>query len=207
MKNVGKIAILLILGVLISFSASAGKNMAMINTGSRTRRSIVVSGKTYYSNYPFLPIVDNEWTEISIADTIRAIKSQNLPLNLQKAVFALILSEAARNRTTGNFKGINNNYAGVQTDSGVWGFSNFEAQTAKVDSGGDPRMFAVFADFQSFIEFLANRAKSKGFGEATNASAWANVYIRKWWGRTPTATTLQAKGNIYATAIRLWEKN
>lgn len=207
MKNIGKIAVLLVLGVLISFSASAGKNMAMINTGSRTRKSIVVGGKTYYSNYPFLPIVDNEWTEISIADTIRAIKSQNLPLNLSKAVFALILSESARNRTTGSFRGLNNNYAGVQTDSGVWGFSNFEAQTAKVDSGGDPRMFAVFADFQAFIEFLSNRAQFKGFGAAATASAWADTYIRKWWGRTPTATTLKAKGNIYATAIRLWERN
>jgi hypothetical protein len=207
MKNVGKIAILLGIGLLFSLSASASRNFAMINTGSRTRRAIKIGSTTYYTNYPLLPIVDNEWTRISIPDTIRAIKGQNLPENLAKSVFAVILSEAARDRTTGNFKGINNNYAGVQTDSGVWGFANFSGQTAKIDSGGDARMFAQFDDFQSFIEFLANRLAAKGFGNAANAQQWADTYIRKWWGRTPTPALLRSKGNIYATAIKFWQKN
>jgi hypothetical protein len=207
MKNVGKIAILVIVGMLVAISASAGKNLVMINTGSRSRKSLLVNGVTYYTNYPFLPIIDNQWTEISVKDTIRAIKAQNLPINLAKSVFALIVSESGKSRTTGNFRALGNNYAGVQTDAGVWGWSNFEAQTAKIDSGGDARMFAVFADIQSFIEFLANRAEAKGFQNATNAQNWADTYIRKWWGRSPNAATLKAKGNIYATAIRLWEKN
>lgn len=211
MKNIGKIAILTILGVLISIAASASaasaKHFAMINTGSRTRKSIKVGANTYFTNYPFLPVIDNEWTEISIPDSIRAIKAQNMPENLAKSVFALILSEAAKSKKTGNFVGIGNNYAGVQTDSGVWGFANFDAQTAKIDSGGDPRMFAVFADFQSFIEFLMNRAEAKGFGNASGANEWADTYIRKWWGRTPTASTLKAKAAIYNTAIKFWAKN
>jgi len=211
MSKTAKIAILLALGVLITISASAStssaKNLAMINTGSRTRKSIVKGSITYFTNYPLLPIVENEWTEISVKDTIRAIKSLNLPENQSRALFALILSEAARNRKTGSFRGLNNNYAGVQTDSGVWGYSNFEAQTPKIDSGGDPRMFAVFTDFQAFIEFLSNRAQSKGIANAADANAWADVYIRKWWGRTPTATTLKAKANIYTTAVKLWIKN
>jgi hypothetical protein len=206
-KNAAKYGILLILGVLISLRASARKNFAMINVGSRTRKAINVGGTTYFTNYSLLPIVPNEWTQISISDTIKAIKAQNLPESFGKAVFALILSEAAKIKGKAIFRGLNNNYAGVQTDSGVWGFANFEAQTARIDSGGDARMFAVFADFQDFMEFLINRAKAKGFDKAATDVAWADTYIRKWWGRTPTPSTLRSKASIYRTAINYWQNN
>ncbi len=195
---------LAIVGLILISNKVSAASLAKINVGSRTRRLIVVNNLNYSTNYPLLPVVANEWTTISIRDTVNAIKAKQYGKNLSLAIFALIIAEAAKDRATGNLKGLNNNYAGVQTDSGVWGYSNFIAQTAKIDSGGKPRMFAAFDSFADFLDFLESRTIAKGFDQATNADTWARIYIPKWIGISVTANLLKAKSNIYKTAERLY---
>ena len=191
--------------VLIGTKVSAAE-LKRINAGSRVKRIVKVGNVNYSTNYPYLPVIENNWTTITIADTIRAIKAKNLDGNLSRSMFAVILAEAAKTKDRKSFRGLNNNYAGVQTDSGVWSNSNFEAQTAKIDSGGNPRMFAVFTDFDSFLDFLADRLAYKGFARTATADTWATNYIRNWWGITPTPALIKSKGAIYTSAINAYNK-
>jgi hypothetical protein len=197
---------LAILGIILISSRVSAAELKRINTGSKLKRIVKVGDVNYFTNYPFLPVIENNFTTITIADTIRAIKAKNLDGNLSRSMFAVILAEAAKTSDRKSFKGINNNYAGVQTDSGLWGNSNFEAQTAKIDSGGVPRMFAVFTDFNSFLDFLADRLAYKGFSRTATADTWANNYIRNWWGVTPTPNLIKSKGAIFTSAIAAYNK-
>ena len=180
---------------------------AEINKGSRTRKRLLINGVNYATNYPFLPIVPNEWTFITKAEAARAIKSLPYSDTIKKSTFAIIHAEAAQDRVTGRYKGLNSNYGGVQTDSGLWGTPNFDAQTPRIDSGGVPRMFAVFSTFNEFAQFVANRLKAKGFEAATTPQAWTNLYVNQWWAPPQsmrTARNLANKQAIYNTAMRIY---
>lgn len=180
---------------------------AEINKGSKTRKRLIINGVSYATNYPFLPIVPNEWTFITKAEAARAVKKLPFSDTIKRSTFAIIHAEAAQDRVTGRYKGLNSNYGGVQTDSGVWGTPNFDAQTARIDSGGVPRMFAVFTSFKDFAEFVGNRLKAKGFEAATTPDAWTDLYIRTWWAPPVSLRTPQNIANkraIYNTAMRIY---
>ena len=196
-----KLAAVLLIAAFILLPMSS---KAELNRGSRSRKRLIIGGVEFFTNYWYLPIVPNEWTFISKADAIKAVKQLPHSDTIKKSTFAIIQAEAAQDRVSGKYKGLNNNYGGVQTDSGVWGTPNFDAQTARIDSGGVPRMFAVFNTFKDFAEFVANRLKNKGFEAATSPESWTNLYITKWWGGANTAANQAAKKAIYNTAMRLY---
>ena len=200
------IIVLAIVGLIILTSKVSAAELKKINVASRTKKIVKVGNVSYATNYPLLPVIANEWSTISIADSIRAIKAKNLDPTLSRSIFSVILAEAAKSKDRKSFVGLNNNYAGVQTDSGIWGSSNFEAQTAKIDSGGNPRMFAVFTDFGTFLDFLADRLTYKGFSKTATADTWATNYIRNWWGITPTPALIKSKGAIFTSAINAYNK-
>ncbi|NBW58938.1 hypothetical protein EBR43_14415, partial [bacterium] len=133
------------------------------DTGCKTSYKSLPIKSTYQSNL------------LSYAEAAKYLKSK-YP-DISKAVFAILVAEAAKSgdnfRSAGGY-----NYAGVQTDCGVWGFSNFVAQFCRVDSGGKQRMFAEFPNNEAFLDFMANRIKSKGF--TNDADQWTTTYINKW---------------------------
>ena len=176
--------------------------LSKINVGSRTRTRINIDNKDFFTNYPLLPVVANEWTKIPVADLIKKLKSSGFDPAVAKSIYGIILNEAARDKSKKNFIGINNNYSGVQTDSGVWGYANFVGQTAKVDSGGYNRMFAVFDDLDSFLAFMESRVIAKGLDKAATPTEWSRLYLTNWVGKTPTSALIANKEAIYKSALK-----
>ena len=83
------------------------------------------------------------------------MKSLNIDNNLKTAVLAKAISEQGGQRYSNGYKlkGINNNYFGIQTDSGNWGDAGnqyIKARTvAKENKTGKTREFASFQDWRS----------------------------------------------------------
>jgi hypothetical protein len=120
--------------------------------------------KTAYSELPIIPYVR---TYISDDEAMRILKP-NFSKEVALAVFAIMKNEQGEGD---RFRGFNNNYGGVQTDSGRWSNSNvITGRLCLKDGGGEFREFASFNTAEESIKFKAT--KIKGFG----------IYI----GGTPT---------------------
>ena len=138
--------------------------------------------------YPQLPILETVQTNyLKVTDAAKYLKSKYPDVGLQ--AFALILQEARKSGDSFRSAG-GNNFGGVQTDVGPWGFSNFTAQFCRRDNAKALRMFAVFATPYDFLDFLANRVKKRGF--TTDPDQWTRLYIDKWW--SPDDATSIVKG-------------
>jgi hypothetical protein len=164
--------------------------------------------KTSYPNLTIFPTVQVE--VFSIRDTAAYLKT-NHP-DVAKAVFAIIYAEAAKSGAD-NFRSAGgNNFGGVQTDSGVWGFGTFAGQFCRRDSSGVLRMFAAFSTPQAFLDFMANRIRAKGFSSNQTGDQWTANYIERWWSPVDKAsftrgtTTFNSKLAIYKTAERFYNQ-
>lgn len=126
--------------------------------------------------------------------------------SIAKAVFAILWAEASKNgaafRSPGGY-----NYAGVQTDSGRWPARGIIGQFCTRDAVRY-RAFAIFESNKTFLDFMADRIKSKGF-DGTTANSWARTYLNSWvyfnlegQNKKLFNETLPAKIAIYNTAIR-----
>jgi hypothetical protein len=130
------------------------------------------------TDYPELTIFNSVQVEtISFVKAASYLKT-NYP-DVGKAALAIIEAEARKAGSNYRSAG-GNNFGGVQTDSGRWAFSNFNGQYCRRDSGGVLRMFASFNSPEAFLDFLANRIRSKGFANTT-ADEWTRLYIDQWW--------------------------
>jgi hypothetical protein len=126
--------------------------------------------------------------------------------DLGKAVFAVLYAEARKSGdafvSAGGF-----NYAGVQTDNAKWSAPGIIGQYCRVDSGGVKRAFAIFANNESFLDFMANRIKAKGLS-GVNADIWTQNYINKWWSPaskksyTKGTPTYNSKVAIFNSALK-----
>lgn len=164
--------------------------------------------QTSYPNLTIIPTIQTEF--LSIRDAAAYLKT-NHP-DVGKAVFAIITAEAARSGAD-NFRSAGgNNFGGVQTDSGVWGFGSFTGQFCRRDSAGILRMFAAFPTPQAFLDFTASRIRAKGFSSAQTGDEWTAKYIDKWWSPNEKASyvkgtaTYNSKLAIYKTAERLYNQ-
>jgi hypothetical protein len=77
-----------------------------------------------------------------------------------------------------------------------------------VDSGGVSRAFAIFESHETFLDFMANRVKAKGFS-GDNGDSWVVTYINRWWSPAKKAEysvkgseKYNAKLAIYNSAIK-----
>jgi len=162
--------------------------------------------RTAYPNLTIKETVQVETYPIAKAATYLKTKYPDVG----KATFAVMIAEA---RTAGdNFRSAGgNNFGGVQTDAGVWGFGNFDGQFCRRDSTGQLRMFASFPTPEAFLDFLANRVKAKGF-TSTSGDVWTSVYIDRWWSPREKAsyvkgsTVFNNKLSIFNRASRLYDQ-
>ena len=139
------------------------------------------------TSYPELPIITTIQPDyLKIADAAKYLKSKYPDIGL--AVFALLLQEAAKSGDSFISAG-GNNFGGVQTDAGKWGFSNFTSQFCRRDSENTLRMFAMFKTPYDFLDFLANRVRKKGF--TSDPNQWTRTYIDKWWSPKEAASYVQ----------------
>lgn len=188
-----------------------GTNESQLPTAESQAAGTVTTATGCKTSYPNLPIFETVQTEVfSIKDAAAYLKN-NHP-DVAKAVFAVIYAEAAKSGAD-NFRSAGgNNFGGVQTDSGVWGFGSFAGQFCRRDSGGVLRMFAAFSTPQAFLDFMANRIKAKGFSSNQTGDEWTAKYIGTWWSPVDKASytkgtpTFNSKLAIYKTAERFYNQ-
>lgn len=111
--------------------------------------------------YPEKPLIPYKATRVEMALVIAYIKLSKYPLEVKRAGYCYF-----RNESGNGSKGINNNYAGVQADSGRWPskyddkiigvVSKPENKTLKV------RLFCAFESFTTSIDFLLERVEARG---------------------------------------------
>jgi hypothetical protein len=161
------------------------------------------------TSYPDLAIKETVQVEFYPISKAAAYLKANYP-DVGKAAFAVMIAEA---RTAGdNFRSAGgNNFGGVQTDAGVWGFGNFNGQFCRRDSGGQLRMFASFTSPEAFLDFLANRIRSKKIS-STDGNLWTAGYIDRWWSPAGKASfvsgtaVFNSKLSIFNRASRLYDQ-
>jgi hypothetical protein len=189
----------------------AGVNESLLPPPGSQVAGTVTTATGCKTSYPNLAIFENVQVEVfSIRDTAAYLKT-NHP-DVAKAVFAIIYAEAAKSGAD-NFRSAGgNNFGGVQTDSGVWGFGTFAGQFCRRDSGGVLRMFAAFSTPQAFLDFMANRIKAKGFASSQTGDQWTDKYINAWWSPVDKASytkgtaTFNSKLAIYKAAERFYNQ-
>jgi hypothetical protein len=141
---------------------------------------------TSYKDLPIVPTVQTEFIKKTEAAVYLKTKYPDIGL----AVYAVLTAEAGSSGDSFRSAG-GNNFGGVQTDSGRWGFGNFTGQFCRRDSGGVLRMFAIFPTPYAFLDFLVNRIKAKGF--TNSPDQWTATYIAKWW--SPAEKAQYTKGS------------
>jgi hypothetical protein len=130
------------------------------------------------TSYPELKLIDAVQLEIYPKQNAINYLKANYP-SVGKSVYAIMTAEA---RTIGKDKfrsAGGNNFGGVQTDGGRWGFGTFVGQFCRPDVSGNLRMFAAFSSPEAFMDFVANRALSKGFA-GVDGEKWVELYVNKW---------------------------
>jgi uncharacterized protein YcbK (DUF882 family) len=160
------------------------------------------------TNYSEIPITDKpNQNEMSFEYAVSYLKT-NYDENTAKSVFAVMFAESSKDSTKQVFKSPGGyNYGGVQTDSGTWGYSNFTSQFPTKDAKGC-RMFAGFQSNDAFLDFMANRLKSKDF-DGSNKEEWTDSYLNNWVfknleGQNPNefAKLKPQKEAIYSSAMK-----
>lgn len=165
------------------------------------------------SSYTELPFIENpKKTQVSLEDSVHLLLDANEKC-LARAVFGIMYAEASRNKDRTSFNSAGEyNYAGIQTDSGRWGYSKpIVSRFRRVDVGGNNREFAGFKNDEGFFDFMANRIKAKGFN-GCNADEWTNTYIQKWWSPkdkasyTKGTTKYNQKKAIFESAMKRFDE-
>jgi hypothetical protein len=131
---------------------------------------------------------------------------------------AKAINEQGGKRTSNGYQltGFNNNYYGVQTDSGHWktGSDYIVGRTRKNENQtGDNREFAVFGTWQNGALFMAETVQRLGLyvgGKPTrkkinpynetvlkDALGWANTYYYEWVANKKPFTN-EIKNNLIA---------
>ena len=162
--------------------------------------------------YPELAFTDPPppATQMSLEYAATTLKSKYGD-SLAKAVFAVMVAEARITNEKWNSPG-GHNYAGVQTDNSRWGGPKvIVGQYATADSER-VRSFAIFESNATFLDFMANRIKAKGF-DGNDGNKWVERYLNSWVflnlkGRDPEKykKLFPFKKNIYNTAMRYYKK-
>lgn len=181
--------------------------------------------KTSYKNLPTYTFTRSIVTREYFADKLKAMVTDGkLTKDQAIGVLAIILSEA---RIDGDkVKGFNNNFGGIQTDSGRWGgpldkliIGNVFVRDNRQDDGhgGDMRAFAVFKTPDDFLEFKADSIKKKQLyvggtphkvykKEISNVGDWVYAYYQEWVrgaAETPTEGFKTNHAYIYKRAEKL----
>jgi len=162
--------------------------------------------KTSYSN---LPVVQYRATLLPF-DEAKKILLKLTDVCTARAVFGILYAEASKKNNSFVSAG-NYNYAGVQTDSGKWGYDKpITGRFARVDSGKRLREFASFNNNTGFLDFMVNRIKAKQFN-GCNSSDWTNTYIQRWWSPSakkqylPGTEKFNQKKSIYLSAQKKFD--
>lgn len=171
--------------------------------------------KNYYPTKPMLPYKP---TKVAMSTAVACIQSLDMPVEVKRSTYIVF-----RNESANGMKGINNNYGGIQTDSGKWPDKYDDliiGNVQKVENGtGNVRLFAAFDNVATFMFMLADRLKDRGIyvggdtyhvvkAHVDTPEELAVIYKREWVTGDATAVpSAQEKLNfmsMYRQAAKLF---
>lgn len=140
--------------------------------------------------YPDKPIVKYVKTTVPMPDVIKYLAELSLPVELKRSAYVFF-----RNESSNGTRGINNNYCGIQADSGRWPAEYDEkiigTVVLKENQTNRERRFVAFKDFKTSVDFLVGRLKARGLFvggyahkiakmQVTSPADLARVYQKEW---------------------------
>lgn len=130
------------------------------------------------NSYPQLPVIEAKKTSVSMIDVIVFAKSllQKYDPKFIRMAYAIF-----RNESSNGLSGVNNNYAGIQADVGMW--SNLPGTPigtcVQIDSGKQQRRFLCFNDSDGYkisFELICIKSKERNM-------ILPKDYFTEWVGR------------------------
>ena len=117
------------------------------------------------------------------------LSSPGLDVNIKRAAYVLICNESASGRA-----GINNNFGGLQADSGRWSheYDQYISGTCVLtDNSGAKRRFLCFASPQTCFSMITSLIQKRGIylggttsfitkTQVNSPEDWALAYYREW---------------------------
>lgn len=143
--------------------------------------------KNYYSEFPQLQF---EQTKIDMAKVIQIIEDLKFELSIKRAVYVKFRIESANGT-----KGINNNYFGLQADSGRWPaqYDMYIAGTVTKNENqtNKERIFLAFRYVSDCIAMVSHIVKDRGLYiggmphkfhkfPIKDSTDWVVAYMREW---------------------------
>lgn len=106
-------------------------------------------------------MVPYQRTTIDMGNVIAYMQGLSTPTEIKRAAYIIFRNESANGSS-----GINNNYLGVQADSGRWPEKFTPAIVGVVDKKengtGNERLFVAFSAWQNSVDFMVDRVISRG---------------------------------------------
>jgi hypothetical protein len=168
--------------------------------------------------YPEKPELKYQKTTVEMGAVVGYMQSLQVSSEIKRAAYIMFRNESANGKS-----GLNNNYAGVQADSGRWpGKWDDEiiGTVSKMENGtGKVRIFVAFRSWQDSINFLIDRVQDRGLyigGYArlvakmniTTATELAIAYKRDWVkglkGYNPTEEEVANFLSMYRQAAKIF---
>lgn len=162
--------------------------------------------------YPEKPIVSYKKTSVEMALVIDYLQKAIAPAEHKRSAYIMFRNESANGKS-----GLNNNYAGIQADSGRWPAiydDHITAVVYKVENGtGKNRIFCAFDNFTVSLDFLLERVAARGLyvGGVTNkithvhvedSRELAIVYKREWVTGNPLYDPTEIEINAFLSMYR-----
>lgn len=152
-------------------------------------------------------MVPYQKTTVAMPLVIKYIAAMSIPTEVKRAVYIFF-----RNESMNGQKGVNQNYAGIQADSGRWQ-STYDPMIVgvvklKENQTGRERLFCAFRDFTATLDFLAGRLTARGLYvggtthkivnmKVTDENELARAYYKEWVkGDAKAEPSEQAKKNF-----------
>jgi hypothetical protein len=163
-----------------------------INNISGSNINIVTPKK---SNYPNIPLINKNPTTLSYVDLANYLNSLSIDKNLKIAILAKSINEQGKGTY---LSGYNNNYFGIQTDSGNWGSIGDQYITGRfiASDSKTTREFASFNNWKGGVQLAINKIQKFGLYIGgipyrfkdnpyynmllTDVTGWANSYYYEW---------------------------
>jgi hypothetical protein len=170
------------------------------------------------NSYPEKPEVKYQKTTVEMGAVVGYLQVLQVPVEIKRAAYIMF-----RNESANGTKGLNNNYAGVQADSGRWPAkwdNDIVGTVSKTENvTGKVRLFVAFHGWQDSINFLIDRVQDRGLyvgGYArliakmciTDAIDLAIAYKRDWVkglkGYNPTEDEVANFLSMYRQAAKIF---
>ena len=144
------------------------------------------------NSYPEKPILPYVKTKVEMGAVVSYLKELAQKINKEVVISSYIMF---RNESANGTKGVCNNYAGVQADSGRWQakYDSLIVGTCVKEENktGKQRIFCCFKDFKGSIDFLIDRVEGRGLyvgGKThlitnkiiTTPTELAEAYYQEW---------------------------